>query len=118
MGGTERPADRIVRLIREARAENSAATTSRIVVRGDGHVFGDMITINQPPQRPIRRADRRTLRASAINYIRFTCRRLGDQAAWRAFARSEFGVADLEALTDMQLERVRGWCAAQEDRRA
>lgn len=109
--------DRIIRLIREtAAAEPPASPGGRIVVNGDGNVLGDQINIHQVAARPLGRADRRTLRASAINYIRWSCRRRGDPSAWLAFARAEFGVADLDALTDLQLERVRGWCAAQEAR--
>lgn len=113
MKGPERPADRIVRLMREAQPE-PAAPVSQIIVHGGGNVLGDVI-INQAAGRPHRRSDRRTLRSSAINFIRTSCRRLGDPAAWSTFTRTEFGVCDLDALTDMQLERVRGWCAAREE---
>lgn len=114
--GPERPAEKIARILREAQLEQSAPA-SQIVVHGGGNVLGDVINIHPTPLRPARRGDRRTLRTSAINYIRSTCRRAGDPLAWLDFARAEFGVTDLDALTDLQLERVRGWCAAREEER-
>lgn len=105
----EKPAEKIVRLMRQAAG---APTSGQITIRGDGNVFGDMITIHSGARSP-RRADLRTLRAPSISFIRSICRRLGDPAAYHPFATAEFGTIDLEALTDTQLERVRGWCAAQ-----
>ncbi|MBP7242927.1 hypothetical protein [Amaricoccus sp.] len=112
----ERPEDRIVRLMREAAADLPApapSATARQVI-----VHGGMVTIHQAPARPARRGDRRMLSISAIDFIVTSCRLRGDPLAWQSFARAEFAVTDLEALTDMQLERVRGWCAAREERRA
>lgn len=112
----ERPADRIVRLMREAQPE-LASPASQIIVNGGSAVLGDVIINQSAAVRPTRRGDRRALRSSAINFIRATCRRLGEPAAWSTFTRAEFGVCDLDALSDMQLERVRGWCAAREEGR-
>jgi hypothetical protein len=99
--------------MREASVED--APPGQIVFKGDGNVLGDVITIHQAPLPVARRSDRRTRRVSAINFIRSTCRRAGDPLAWLSFARTEFGATDLEELTDLELERVRGWCAALEE---
>ena len=113
----EPPAEKIVRLMREATVD-ATAPRSQVIVNGGGNVLGDqVINIHHPVTRASRRSDRRTLRASAINFIRSTCHRAGDPLAWARFARAEFGVTDLDALTDLQLERVRGWCAAREEER-
>lgn len=110
------PADRIVRLIREAadQSDRGRKDGPQIFVQGDGNIVGDMISFNsaQPP-RTLTRASRKVLRASAISFIRHACRRSGDPLLHHAFAIDEFGTADLERLDETQLERVRGWCAAQ-----
>lgn len=104
----ERPADRIVRLMREANFE--AAPATQIIFNGDGNILGD-VTINNPPMPA---SDPRTFRVSAIDYIRSSCRCSGNPAAWLAYTSVEFGLANLDALTDWQLERVRSWCAVRQ----
>lgn len=118
MDGPEKPADRIVRLIREAAEDRPTQRPGpQIVVSGDGSIFGnvhgDVITVHSTPVRSLTRTDRKVIRASAITFIRSTCRRLGDPFRYRPFAIDEFGTAELEQLDETQLERVRGWCAAQ-----
>lgn len=118
MGGPEKPADRIVRLIREAAEDHPTQRSGpQIVISGDGSIFGnvhgDVITVHSAPMRSLTRTDRKVIRASAVSFIRWTCRRLGDASRYRAFAIDEFGTADLEQLDETQLERIRGWCAAQ-----
>ena len=119
MQDQERPRDRIVRLMREAidRDTPQQSDAPRIIVQGGGNILGnvhgDVVTVHHARPRTLTRADRRVLRASAINYIRATCRRLDEPSRYRNFAIDEFGVADLELLDETQLERIRGWCAAQ-----
>lgn len=112
-GGSERAIDRMARLMREAATAETSA--DRIVVNGNGNILGN-VTIHHaaPPAR--RRGDRRTIRVSAIAYIRSACRCAGDPTAWIEFTTTEFGTGDLDRLSDLQLERVRGWCAAREGR--
>lgn len=111
MSGSERATDAIVRLLRQAGAADPAA--GRIIVKGDGNVLGDMISFHSAPPSSPTRPKRKVLRASAISFIRWTCGRLGDPLRYRAFALAEFGTAELEQLDETQLERIRGWCAAQ-----
>lgn len=117
MSYSERSTERIVRLMREAAERDDIKPwcgPGQIIVRGNGNVLGDVITINSTPSRRISsRGSRKVLRASTMSFIRSTCRSLADPQQVYAFIRDEFGVCDLEDLTDMQLERVRGWCAAQ-----
>lgn len=119
MAGPEGPADRIVRLIREAADQEEAGRKGpHILVKGDGNILGDVhgdvISMHPAPPRTLTRANRKVLRVSAIGFIRHACRQLGDPLLYRAFAIDQFGIADLEQLDETQLERVRGWCAAQE----
>lgn len=112
MSPPERATDAIVRLLRQAGA--AEPTAGQVIVSGNGNILGD-VTINHPSPAP-GRSSRRTRRISAINYIRSSCRCAGDPTAWIEFTRIEFGAADLDQLSDLELERVRGWCAAREGR--
>lgn len=103
---------RIVQLIREG--AKPRGQPHQIVVRGDGNVLGDMITISRSSS-PSKPSAKRGLRASAISYIRSTCRALGAPDLYRSFAISQFGDEDLDQLTLHELERIRGWVAARHD---
>lgn len=103
--------DRILELIRTGAKPRQPA--GRIVVHGDGNVLGNVYNVRPAtgPRHTTPR-QRRTLRISAINYIRSACRAAGHPSLYQQFAQSEFGTADLDELSLHELERVRGWRTA------
>lgn len=105
----------ILELIREGSRSRTPPAQHRIVVHGNGNVLGDQITIRTLERQVRSPSDRKCLRASAVSFIRSTCRALGHPLLYQDFARAQFGNDDLDSLQINELERIRGWIAARAD---